>query len=268
MSIADLVWRHHRPAVAAKTITNLLNDQIDATAKALTLPILFRIQLRSLPGQLSFRSVVQALLISATRASLALHASENSAACVFTQSLMRPPPGLTSAHFALISAAQAPNDRSFAVATGAERSTTAQITTILFIIGHSPKKPMRLPSLALACVRCARSTGSVWWTIKTVHSIDICQRVLGLGQAVQPEERHHELRRNRASDAARREREEEVAIASAHPGLHGSAKMENPTKASTATLRTIIAIAATSMTESRLRSNAMMRYWAAVERPL
>jgi hypothetical protein len=38
--------------------------------------------------------------------SLALHASENSAACVFTQSLMRPPPGLTSAHFALMSAAQ------------------------------------------------------------------------------------------------------------------------------------------------------------------
>jgi hypothetical protein len=63
-------------------------------------------QLRSLPGQLSFTSVVQALLISATRASLALHASENSAACVFTQSLMRPPPGLTSAHFALMSAAQ------------------------------------------------------------------------------------------------------------------------------------------------------------------
>jgi len=30
---------------------------------------------------------------------------------------------------------------------------------------------------------------------------------------VQPEERRHELRRNRASDAARREREEEVAIA-------------------------------------------------------
>jgi hypothetical protein len=61
---------------------------------SLTLPILFRMQLRSLPGQLSFTSVVQALLISATRASLALHASENSAACVFTQSLMRPPPGL------------------------------------------------------------------------------------------------------------------------------------------------------------------------------
>src|SRR5467141_1534903 len=140
MSIADLVWRHHRPAVAAKTITNLLNDQIDATAKALTLPILFRIQLRSLPGQLSFRSVVQALLISATRASLALHASENSAACVFTQSLMRPPPGLTSAHFVLMSAAQAPIDRSFAIATGAERSTTAPITMILFIIGHSPKR--------------------------------------------------------------------------------------------------------------------------------
>ena len=37
------------------------------------------------------------------------------------------------------------------------------------------------------------------------------------------------------------------------PGLHGSAKMENPTKASTAPLRTIIAIAATSTMESRLR---------------
>ena len=112
---------------------------------SLTLPILFRMQLRSLPGQLSFTSVVQALLISATRASLALHASENSAACVFTQSLMRPPPGLTSAHFALMSAAQAPIDRSFAIATGAERSTTAPITMILFIIGHSPKrKKMRM----------------------------------------------------------------------------------------------------------------------------
>jgi hypothetical protein len=53
---------------------------------------------------------------------------------------------------------------------------------------------------------------------------------------------------------------------SATPTLHGSAQMENPTKAITATLRTIIAIAATSMMESRLRSNAMMRYWAAVER--
>jgi hypothetical protein len=36
----------------------------------------------------------------------------------------------------------------------------------------------------------------------------------------------------------------------------------------TATLRTMIAIAATSMMESCLRSNAMMRYWVAVERPL
>ena len=59
-----------------------------------------------------------------------------------------------------------------------------------------------------------------------------------------------------------------VALASAHPGLHGSAQMENKTKAIKATLRTIIAIAATSMMESRLRSNAMVRYWAAVERPL
>jgi len=43
-------------------------------------------------------------------------------------------------------------------------------------------------------------------------------------------------------------------------GLHGSAHMENPTKAITAKLTTIIAIAATSMMERRLRSNAMMRY--------
>src|SRR6476661_1480060 len=101
---------------------------------SLTLPILFRMQLRSLPGQLSFTSVVQALLISATRASLALHASENSAACVFTQSLMRPPPGSTCAHFVLMSAAQTP------IATGGERSITAAIIMILFIIGHSPRR--------------------------------------------------------------------------------------------------------------------------------
>ena len=44
------------------------------------------------------------------------------------------------------------------------------------------------------------------------------------------------------------------------PGLHGSAHMENPTKAITAKLTTIIAIAATSVMESRLRSHAMMRY--------
>jgi len=59
-----------------------------------------------------------------------------------------------------------------------------------------------------------------------------------------------------------------LALASAHPSLHGSVQMENPTKTITATLRTIIAIAATSTKESRLRSNAMMRYWAAVERRL
>ena len=41
-----------------------------------------------------------------------------------------------------------------------------------------------------------------------------------------------------------------MALVSAHPGLHGSAQMENPTKASTAKLRTIIVIAATSMLES------------------
>jgi len=52
------------------------------------------------------------------------------------------------------------------------------------------------------------------------------------------------------------------------PGLQGSAQMENPTKAIIAALRTIIAIAATSMMESRLRSNAMMRYWAASGPPL
>jgi hypothetical protein len=60
-----------------------------------------------------------------------------------------------------------------------------------------------------------------------------------------------------------------MALTSAHPGLHGSAQMENPngsvqmenpTKAITAKLTTIIAIAATSMMQSRLRSNAMMRY--------
>ena len=60
-----------------------------------------------------------------------------------------------------------------------------------------------------------------------------------------------------------------ATLTSAHPGLHGSAEMENPncsvqmenpTKAITAKLTTIIAIAATSMIESRLRSNAMMRY--------
>jgi hypothetical protein len=51
-----------------------------------------------------------------------------------------------------------------------------------------------------------------------------------------------------------------VAVASASPGLQGAAQMENPTKAITAKLTTIIAIAATSMVESRLRSNAMMRY--------
>jgi hypothetical protein len=43
-----------------------------------------------------------------------------------------------------------------------------------------------------------------------------------------------------------------VALVSARPGLHGSAQMENPTKTSTTTLRTIIAIATTSMIESRL----------------
>ena len=59
-----------------------------------------------------------------------------------------------------------------------------------------------------------------------------------------------------------------VALASAHRSLHGSAQMENPTKAIIATLRTIIAIAATSMLKTCLRSNAMMRYWAASGRPL
>ena len=43
-----------------------------------------------------------------------------------------------------------------------------------------------------------------------------------------------------------------MALVSAHPGLHNSAQMENPTKASTATLRTIIAIPPTSIMESRL----------------
>jgi hypothetical protein len=75
--------------------------------------------------------------------------------------------------------------------------------------------------------------------------------------------------KNPASDAVRRESEEEwVALALTHSGLHGSAQMENPTKASAATLRTTIAIATTSMVGRRLRSNAMMRYWAASRRPL
>jgi hypothetical protein len=43
------------------------------------------------------------------------------------------------------------------------------------------------------------------------------------------------------------------------PGLQGSAQMENPTKARTATLRTIIAIAATSMVESRLAMRQFFR---------
>ena len=43
-----------------------------------------------------------------------------------------------------------------------------------------------------------------------------------------------------------------MALVSAHPGLHNSAQMENPTKASTAMLRTITAIAASSIVESRL----------------
>jgi hypothetical protein len=59
-----------------------------------------------------------------------------------------------------------------------------------------------------------------------------------------------------------------VALTLAHLDLHGSAQMENPKKAITAKLTTIIAIAATSTMESRLRSNAMMRYWAASGRPL
>ena len=113
---------------------------------SLTLPILFRMQLRSLPGQLSFISVVQALLISATRASLALHASENSSACVFTQSLMRPPPGLTSAHFALMSAAQTPIDRSFAIATGVgEKYYGTNYHDTFHHRSFSQKKKMRMP---------------------------------------------------------------------------------------------------------------------------
>ena len=50
-----------------------------------------------------------------------------------------------------------------------------------------------------------------------------------------------------------------MALASAHPGLHGSAQMENRMKASVAMLRTITASAATSMMESRL--NAMCHFW-------
>jgi bifunctional non-homologous end joining protein LigD len=65
--------------------------------------------------------------------------------------------------------------------------------------------------------------------------------------------------KNPESAAVRREREEGVALASAHPSLHGSAQMENPTKASTATLRTIITIAATSMVDSRLAIRQLFR---------
>ena len=50
-----------------------------------------------------------------------------------------------------------------------------------------------------------------------------------------------------------------MALVSAHPGLHNSAQMENPTKASTATLRTIIAIAPTSIMESRLAMRQFFR---------
>ena len=42
-----------------------------------------------------------------------------------------------------------------------------------------------------------------------------------------------------------------MAIASAHLDLHGSVQMENPTKARKATLRTIIAIATSSVVENR-----------------
>ena len=69
--------------------------------------------------------------------------------------------------------------------------------------------------------------------------------------------------KNPESAAVRREPEEEWRWPSAHPGPHGSAQMENPTKASTATLRTIITIAATSMVDSRL---AMRPAFSAVER--
>ena len=50
-----------------------------------------------------------------------------------------------------------------------------------------------------------------------------------------------------------------MALVSAHPGLHNSAQMENPTKASTATLRTIIVIAPTSIMESRLAMRQFFR---------
>src|SRR5258705_4168083 len=50
-----------------------------------------------------------------------------------------------------------------------------------------------------------------------------------------------------------------VALALAHPGVHGVAQIENRTKATTATLRTIIAVATTSMMESRF--DAMCHFW-------
>ena len=62
-----------------------------------------------------------------------------------------------------------------------------------------------------------------------------------------------------ASEAVRPGARGAVALASAHPSLHGSAQMENATKASTATLRTIIAIAVTSMMESRFAMHQFLR---------
>jgi hypothetical protein len=50
-----------------------------------------------------------------------------------------------------------------------------------------------------------------------------------------------------------------VALASAQPGLHGSAQMENRTKASVAKLRMTVAIPTASMMESRL--DAMRHFW-------
>ena len=62
--------------------------------------------------------------------------------------------------------------------------------------------------------------------------------------------------KNPESAAVRLGAREGVALASAHPS---SAQIENPTKASTATLRMIIAIAATSMMESRLAMRQFLR---------
>ena len=64
--------------------------------------------------------------------------------------------------------------------------------------------------------------------------------------------------KNPASAAVRQKREEEWPNLG-EPDLHGSAQMEKPTKAITATLRTMIAIAANSTMERRLAMRQFLR---------